>query len=94
MLIIATTNQLDAIEKSIRRGGRIDLSIRLDMPTDQDRFLIFEEHLRQFPHSIPSDPDLLMIARVSSGFVSSDIAQIVRNTHLRAIKNNREQIEK
>ena len=70
------------------------MSIRLDMPTDIDRHLIFEEHLRQLPHSIPSEPDLLMIARASSGFVSSDIAQIVRNTHLRAIQANREEIIK
>ena len=74
VLIIATTNQLDKLDKSLRRGGRLDLSIRLDMPSDIDRFKVFEEHLRQLPHTICSDPDLLMIARASSGFVCSDIA--------------------
>ena len=38
VLIIATTNQLDKLDKSLRRGGRLDLSIRLDMPSDIDRF--------------------------------------------------------
>lgn len=32
-LIISTTSNLDKIDQSIRRGGRIDMDIRLDMPT-------------------------------------------------------------
>ena len=33
-----------------------------------------------------------MISQVSSGFISSDIAQIVRNCHLKAIKNGQDKI--
>jgi SpoVK/Ycf46/Vps4 family AAA+-type ATPase len=57
----------------MRRGGRIDIDIRLDMPSDKDRFEIFKEHLRLLPNKI-EDEDLLMISRASSGFVTSDIA--------------------
>ena len=41
ILIIATTSQLDKVDKSLRRGGRLDLDLGLDQPTDNDRFLIF-----------------------------------------------------
>ena len=77
----------------MRRGGRIDIDIRMDMPQDYDRFEIFKEHLRLLPHQI-CDEDLLMIARASSGFVTSDIAQIVRNCHMRALKNQEDHISK
>ena len=73
MLILATTNQLDKIDKAIRRGGRLDIDIRMDMPSDRDRYLIFKEHFKNLPNDI-EDEDLLMISRASSGFVSSDIA--------------------
>ena len=55
------------------------------MPTDQDRYLVLKEHLRPLAHEI-EDQDLLMIARASSGFVCSDIAQIIRNCQLRSIR--------
>ena len=64
---------MDKLDKSVRRGGRLDIDIRLDMPSDNDRFLIFKEHLRHLPNNI-NDEDLLEIARASSGFVSSDLA--------------------
>ena len=63
------------------------------MPSDEDRFLVFKEHFRTLDNKI-DELDLKMIARASSGFVSSDIAQIVRNCHLKAIKNNRDFISK
>ena len=91
ILVLATTNQLDKIDKAIRRGGRLDIDVRMEMPSDNDRYLIFKEHFRNLPNNI-EDQDLLMISRASSGFVSSDIAQIVRNCHLKAIKNHREAI--
>lgn len=37
-LIIATTNKLGELDKSVRRGGRLDLDIRLDMPSDLERY--------------------------------------------------------
>ena len=64
---------MDKLDKSVRRGGRLDIDIRLDMPSDNDRFLIFKEHLRHLPNNI-NDEDLLEIARASSGLVSSDLA--------------------
>ena len=39
-MIIATTNRLDEVDKSLRRGGRLDIDIRFDMPGAEDRFEI------------------------------------------------------
>lgn len=89
--IIGTTSHLDKVDKAFRRGGRFDYDIRMDMPSDNDRFALFKEHLSHRPNNIPEE-DLLFMARASSGFVSADIAQIVRNSQLRAISEGAEVI--
>ena len=93
LLVIATSSSLEKVDKGLRRGGRLDLDIRMDMPTDLDRFLIFKEHLNRLAHSV-EDEDLKMMARASSGFVSADIAQIIRNCHLRAVQQDADSITK
>lgn len=45
LLIIATTNRMDDVDKSLRRGGRLDIDIRFDMPSSDDRFDILKVHL-------------------------------------------------
>ena len=45
LLIIATTNKLDDVDKSLRRGGRLDIDIRFDMPSAEDRYWILKNHL-------------------------------------------------
>lgn len=47
VLIIATTNKLDDLDKSLRRGGRLDIDIRFDMPNAGDRCEILKNHLSQ-----------------------------------------------
>jgi ATP-dependent 26S proteasome regulatory subunit len=47
ILIIATTNRLDDVDKSLRRGGRLDIDIRFDMPSAEDRYEILKVHLSQ-----------------------------------------------
>jgi AAA family ATPase len=73
-LIIATTSKLAELDKAVRRGGRLDLDLRLDMPTDQDRLLIFKSHLEFLQLNGVSDCDLAEISKSASGFVGSDLA--------------------
>lgn len=79
------------MDKSLRRGGRLDLDVRFDMPTAQDRFKIMQVHIANLKdaESRVTDEELVNVANASSGFVSSDIAQIVRNAHLIALKQAR-----
>jgi SpoVK/Ycf46/Vps4 family AAA+-type ATPase len=59
--------------------------VRMDMPQSEDRFHIMKEHLDHVGSSV-SEQDLVMISRATSGFVSSDLAQIIRNSHLLALR--------
>jgi ATP-dependent 26S proteasome regulatory subunit len=36
--VIATTNKFEEIDKSLRRGGRLDIDVRFDMPSSDDRY--------------------------------------------------------
>lgn len=73
-VIIATTNKLDSIDKAMRRGGRLDIDIRMDMPSSEDRLSIFAAHLERIENASITDGELLIISRAASGFVSSDLA--------------------
>lgn len=79
VLVIATTNKIDEVDKSLRRGGRLDIDLRFDMPSSEDRFEILKVHLSKLQHEIKEE-DLMLISRAASGFVGSDLAQIVRNS--------------
>ena len=61
ILVMATTSNLDKVDKAVRRGGRLDLDIRMEMPSDTDRLLILKEHLRYLENDVSSD-DLKMIS--------------------------------
>jgi AAA family ATPase len=92
VLIIATTNKLEDLDKSLRRGGRLDIDIRFDMPNSEERYEILKAHLSLLQAEVSiNNEDLVIIARAASGFVSSDLAQIVRNAHLKAIKEKSDQ---
>ena len=76
VLVLATTSNLSDVDKSLRRGGRLDLDVRFEMPSAQDRFAIMKVHIanQQEVDVRVSDEELTNLANASSGFVSSDIA--------------------
>jgi ATP-dependent 26S proteasome regulatory subunit len=45
VLIVATTSKMEEMDKSMRRGGRLDIDIRFDMPNSEDRHAIMKSHL-------------------------------------------------
>jgi ATP-dependent 26S proteasome regulatory subunit len=42
---VATTNKVDDLDKSLRRGGRLDIDIGFEMPSPQDRYEVLKVHL-------------------------------------------------
>lgn len=40
---------MDDLDKSLRRGGRLDIDIRFDMPSAEDRYEVLKSHLAQIP---------------------------------------------
>lgn len=71
--MLATTNKLGDIDKALRRGGRLDIDVRMDMPSSKDRYQVLKSHLEAVPHTITKD-ELKTLANAASGFVCSDLA--------------------
>lgn len=46
-MILATTNKIGDIDKSLRRGGRLDIDIGFEMPSPHDRYEVLKVHLDQ-----------------------------------------------
>jgi ATP-dependent 26S proteasome regulatory subunit len=61
----------------LRRGGRLDIDIRMDMPSAEDRYEVIKNHISLIKnHSINFEEDISYISRAGliSGFVCSDLA--------------------
>ena len=76
VVVLATTSKLSDVDKSLRRGGRLDIDVRFDMPSAKDRYAIIKQHLARLQNVevFIKDDELTNIANASSGFASSDIA--------------------
>lgn len=73
-VIMAATNQLDALDEAVIREGRFDLKIRLDLPDEPTRLKIFEKHLEPRPwHRF----DLRELARKTPGASAAKIRALV-----------------
>lgn len=82
--LIGTTSNLAKVDLAFRRGGRFDFDIRMDAPDERTRLELFKHYLAAVPNEI-GDADMVAVSRATSGFVTSDIAQLVRNATLRAV---------
>ena len=65
LVVVATTNDLDALDPAITRAGRFDRHVRLDLPDEKGRLAVLEAALRDRP--VRSDLDLSETARRCAG---------------------------
>ena len=84
VVVIATTNRPDAIERSLRRPGRFDRELEVGVPTPSDRLEILQTHLRGLNHDL-TEEYIVDLARRAHGFVGADIASLCQNAAMRAL---------
>ena len=65
------------------------MDVIFEMPSSEERFDILKSHLETVECNKIDDEELDMVAKAASGFVSSDLGQIVRNAHLIALRESR-----
>lgn len=86
VLVVGTTNRIDAIDMALRREGRFGNEIHIGVPNTQGRREILSIHTRQMPLS--GDTDLDVIAERTQGFVGADIAALCRETAYNALRGS------
>ena len=82
--VIGTTNCLDKIDKAVIRHGRIDQVVYVGMPDMECRKQLFDIELTKRPCEENIDTEAL--ARLTSGFTSSDISYMVKETAIHAFE--------
>ncbi len=84
VIVIAATNLPNSIDPALRRGGRFDREIEVGIPDKKGRLEIFQVHTRGVP--LAKDIDLDYFADTTFGFVGADIALLVKEAAMNAIR--------
>ncbi|MEO6249025.1 MAG: CDC48 family AAA ATPase [Sphingomicrobium sp.] len=84
LVVIAATNRPEAIDEALRRPGRFDREIVVGVPDEPGRREILGIHTRGMP--LAEGIDLDALARRTFGFVGADLAALVREAALEAVR--------
>ena len=84
VVVIGATNRRDAIDPALRRPGRFDREIEVGVPDRNGRKEIVGVHTRGMP--ISDDFEMDWILENSYGFVGADIASLVREAAMKALR--------
>ncbi len=84
IVVVGTTNRVDAVDPALRRPGRFDREIEVGVPDRDGREEILRVHARGVP--LAADVDFGDVADRTHGFVGADLANLVRESALRAVR--------
>lgn len=85
VIVIGATNRQEDIDPALRRPGRFDREIDIAAPTEDGRLDILKIHTRNVP--LNKDVNLKKIAEITHGFVGADLAALVKEAAIFAIKS-------
>ena len=87
IVILAATNRPEILDKALLRPGRFDRRITVDRPNLQGRLDTLKVHTRKI--KLAEDVDLKKIAQATAGAVGADLANLVNEAALRAVRQGR-----
>ncbi|MFP4460596.1 MAG: ATP-dependent zinc metalloprotease FtsH [Thermotogota bacterium] len=90
VIVMAATNRPDILDKALLRPGRFDRKVMVDPPDVKGREEILEIYAKDRP--LAPDTKLEIIAKRTPGFVGADLENLINESSLLALRNNREQI--
>ncbi|MDW8010866.1 MAG: CDC48 family AAA ATPase, partial [Sulfolobales archaeon] len=93
VIVIGATNRIDAVDPALRRPGRFDREIEIPPPDRHARRSILEVHTRNIP--LAEDVNLDELASITHGFTGADIAALVKEAAMNALRGflRREKID-
>ena len=90
IIVIAATNRADVLDPALLRAGRFDRQITVNLPNKEGREAIFKVHARN--KKIDPSIDFGQLAKRTVGFSGADIANILNEAAILAVRGNREVI--
>ncbi|MEA2976755.1 MAG: transitional endoplasmic reticulum ATPase [Alphaproteobacteria bacterium] len=88
VIVIGTTNRIDAVDPAFRRPGRFDREIFIGPPDAGGRREILEIHTREMPLSDGAQDFLDEIAKRTHGFLGADVMELCRDAGLSAMRRS------
>ena len=90
VVILAATNRPEILDKALLRPGRFDRRIVVDRPNLQGRLDTLKVHTRKI--RLSDDVDLNKLAQATAGAVGADLANLVNEAALRAVRQGRKAV--
>ena len=87
VIILAATNRPESLDPALTRPGRFDRRVPVELPDLKGREDILRVHARKI--KVEGDVDYNRIARMASGASGAELANIVNEAALRAVRNGR-----
>lgn len=91
VVVIAATNRPEVLDPALLRPGRFDRKVVIPLPTQQERRAILAVHSRGKP--LAPHVDLDVVARATPGFSGADLANLVNEAAIFAVRSHRQIIE-
>ncbi|WP_299170868.1 ATP-dependent zinc metalloprotease FtsH [uncultured Bacteroides sp.] len=89
VVILAATNRPEDLDKALLRPGRFDRRIQMELPDLEGRKAILDVHLKKVRHETV---DIDIVARATAGTSGAELANIVNEAALRAVRMGRSEV--
>lgn len=90
VILMAATNRPEILDPALLRAGRFDRQVLVDRADKIGRLAILRVHAKQV--TLGSDADLEVIAGMTPGFSGADLANIINEATLLAVRRDKEQV--
>src|SRR3989441_660110 len=90
VILMAATNRPEILDSALLRAGRFDRQVLVDRPDKIGRLALLRVHAKQV--TLGPDADLEVIAGMPPGFSGADLANIINEATLLAVRRNKEQV--
>jgi cell division protease FtsH len=90
VIVLGATNRIDTLDDALLRPGRFDRKVTVGLPDRAGREKILEVHARKV--ALADDVDLKQIAKRTPGFAGADLANLLNEAAILAVRNGRNSV--
>ncbi len=90
VILMAATNRPEILDPALLRAGRFDRHVLVDRPDKIGRIAILQVHAKQV--ALAAEADLETVAAMTPGFSGADLANVINEAALLAVRRGREQV--
>jgi cell division protease FtsH len=91
VILMAATNRPEILDPALLRAGRFDRHVLVDRPDKAGRLAILKVHARGV--TVANEADLEVIAAMTPGFVGADLANLINEAALLAVRRDKDRVE-